>query len=200
MSLDTAALPPPPPISCRTLHMAGLQVDVYGLEELAPSATRVSCLWLHHPRTRSRAYMADFAARCVGAWNNKNNNSNNFNFFDVSNEQKEGKEIDDDDDGGGGGDGDDGKKKRRGAARGSADRGLVALAYDQRNHGSRLVDEKANGSWREGNAMHAVDMFGVVQGMVADQKVLLYVFFLYFFPVFILHYLAIPCLFGRLLR
>jgi hypothetical protein len=118
--------------------MAGLLVDVYGLEELFSSeATRVSCLWLHHQRTRRKEDMADIAARCVGAWNSNN---------------------------------DDGKpssssKKQR--------RGLIALAYDQRNHGTRLVSERANGSWREGNPMHAVDMFGVVAGMVADQRVLM---------------------------
>lgn len=48
-------------------------------------------------------------------------------------------------------------------------RGLIALAWDQRNHGSRLVDGKANGAWREGNGTHAQDMFGVIAGGVADQ-------------------------------
>lgn len=107
--------------------MTGLQVDVYGLDELPPSVKHVSCLWLHHPRTRSKEDMADIAARCVGAWGQK----------------------------------------------GSASRGLIGLAFDQRNHGSRLVDEKANGAWRQGNEMHAQDMFGVIAGTVADQGVLL---------------------------
>lgn len=125
----STTLPPPPPISLRTLQISGLLVDVYGLSELAPTATHVSCLWLHHPRGRRKEDMADIAARCVGAWN-----------------------------------GDDARARTR---------GLVALAYDQRNHGTRTVDEAANGSWREGNPMHALDMFGVVQGMVADQRVML---------------------------
>lgn len=143
MSLDTSNLPPPPTISCTTVQMAGLLVDVYGLSELAQTATRVSCLWLHHPRTRSKEYMADIAARCVGAWNAHSQRGSD----DVSS----------------GGDG-------GGAVQ---TRGLIALAYDQRNHGTRKVDEQANGSWREGNPMHAVDMFGVVQGMVTDQRGLL---------------------------
>lgn len=146
MSLDTSSLPPPPQISLRTLQMAGLLVDVYGLAELpslSSETTQISCLWLHHQRGRNKEYMADIAARCVGAWNSHSHS-----------------QIESQSGGGGGG-------KRR---------GLIALAYDQRNHGSRLVDERANGSWREGNAMHAVDMFGVVEGMVADQGVLLYVF------------------------
>ncbi|KAH6636798.1 hypothetical protein F5144DRAFT_646342 [Chaetomium tenue] len=128
----SATLPPHPPITVRTLQISGLLVDVYGIYELPPATTHISCLWLHHPRGRRKEDMADIASRCVGAWN---------------------------------GDDDGGKRART--------RGLVALAYDQRNHGTRTVNDAANGSWREGNPMHALDMFGVVQGMVADQRVLL---------------------------
>ena len=131
MSLEISTLPPPPQTSLKTIQMAGLLVDVYGLSDLPPTATHISCLWLHHPRTRSKEYMADIAARCIGAWN-----------------ASQGK-------------------------LGGGRRGLVALAYDQRNHGGRVVDKMANGAWREGNEMHAVDMFGVVQGMVGDQRGLL---------------------------
>jgi pimeloyl-ACP methyl ester carboxylesterase len=49
-------------------------------------------------------------------------------------------------------------------------KGLIALSFDQRNHGSRLVDKKANGAWREGNERHAQDMFGVIAGTVSDQE------------------------------
>jgi hypothetical protein len=37
--------------------------------------------------------------------------------------------------------------------------GLVAVTFDQRNHGSRQVDPLANQAWREGNVRHAQDMF-----------------------------------------
>ncbi len=37
--------------------------------------------------------------------------------------------------------------------------GLIAVAFDQRNHGSREVDTVANQSWRDGNVRHAQDMF-----------------------------------------
>ncbi|KAI1133314.1 hypothetical protein F5Y10DRAFT_260193 [Nemania abortiva] len=50
----------------------------------------------------------------------------------------------------------------------SPTRGLIAVAFDQRNHGSRLVDTVANQAWRQGNATHAQDMFGMVSGTVAD--------------------------------
>ncbi|KAI8194556.1 hypothetical protein KHU50_011533 [Colletotrichum sp. SAR 10_65] len=49
-------------------------------------------------------------------------------------------------------------------------RGLIAVAFDQRNHGSRLVSDKANESWRGGNERHAVDMYAMVAGMVSDTS------------------------------
>ncbi|KAI1081496.1 hypothetical protein F5B20DRAFT_67394 [Whalleya microplaca] len=52
-------------------------------------------------------------------------------------------------------------------------RGLVAVAFDQRNHGSRRVDARANESWRKGNRTHAQDMFGTVSGTVVDNVHLL---------------------------
>jgi hypothetical protein len=121
MALDLSTLPLPPKTSVHTLQMAGLPVDVYGLADLPPTATHVSCLWLHHPRTRSKEYMADIAARCVGAWNARLLGSS--------------RGVD--------GDGDGGSDGEIGG-----ERGLIALAYDQRNHGGRVVDEKANGAWR----------------------------------------------------
>lgn len=37
--------------------------------------------------------------------------------------------------------------------------GLIALSFDQRNHGSREVDKLANEAWKAGNERHAQDMF-----------------------------------------
>jgi pimeloyl-ACP methyl ester carboxylesterase len=37
--------------------------------------------------------------------------------------------------------------------------GLIAVSFDQRNHGSREVTPLANESWREGNPLHAQDLF-----------------------------------------
>ncbi|KAH9906975.1 hypothetical protein F4778DRAFT_606081 [Xylariomycetidae sp. FL2044] len=52
-------------------------------------------------------------------------------------------------------------------------RGLIAVAFDQRNHGSRLIDDRANESWKKGNGTHAQDMFGTVTGTVVDTLHLL---------------------------
>ncbi|CAK7201324.1 hypothetical protein SEUCBS139899_004028 [Sporothrix eucalyptigena] len=123
-------LPPPPVVSRRTIPMAGLLVDVYGLAELPADTESVSVLWLHHPRLRAREDMADIGARCVHA---------------VAEDSQK---------------------------RGSRHR-LIAAAFDQRNHGSRLVSPRANTAWREGNTTHAQDMFGMIAGTVTDTHLLI---------------------------
>jgi hypothetical protein len=40
-----------------------------------------------------------------------------------------------------------------------ASQGLIAVSFDQRNHGSREVDKLSNEAWRSGNPKHAQDMF-----------------------------------------
>ncbi|OJD19878.1 hypothetical protein AJ78_00238 [Emergomyces pasteurianus Ep9510] len=60
--------------------------------------------------------------------------------------------------------------------------GLIAVAFDQRNHGSRLVDKLANGAWREGNPKHAQDMFATFQGTARDVSLLIDFMDAYAFP------------------
>ncbi|KAK6841592.1 hypothetical protein PG987_002452 [Apiospora arundinis] len=48
-------------------------------------------------------------------------------------------------------------------------RGLIAVAFDERNHGTRLAHKASNDAWRDGNKTHAQDMFGVVTGGVVDM-------------------------------
>ncbi|GKT44921.1 uncharacterized protein ColSpa_05102 [Colletotrichum spaethianum] len=52
-------------------------------------------------------------------------------------------------------------------------RALIAVAFDQQNHGTRTVSPTASDSWREGNATHALDMWGMVSGMASDTTALL---------------------------
>lgn len=40
-------------------------------------------------------------------------------------------------------------------------KGLIAVSFDQRNHGTRMVDPLANEAWRQGNPRHAQDMFSI---------------------------------------
>lgn len=37
--------------------------------------------------------------------------------------------------------------------------GLIAVSFDQRNHGSREIDKLSNEAWKHGNPKHAQDMF-----------------------------------------
>ncbi|KAG8404838.1 hypothetical protein J3459_017035 [Metarhizium acridum] len=65
---STKGLDPAPSISMTTIPMAGLLVDVYGQDELASPNIPLTCLWLLHPRTRTRARMQDIARRALHAW------------------------------------------------------------------------------------------------------------------------------------
>jgi hypothetical protein len=57
------------PVSCRTFHIAGVLTDVYGLDELSPQSTSISCLWLLHPRLQTRQWNANVAYNAVNCWN-----------------------------------------------------------------------------------------------------------------------------------
>ncbi|KAG5996749.1 hypothetical protein E4U54_002515 [Claviceps lovelessii] len=130
----------PPPISQTTIPMAGLLVDVYGLSELPPPVASPSCsssqiipltcLWLLHPRTRSRSSMQDIARRAVHAWHQTDLHA-------------------------------------------SRRRGLIALAFDMPNHGSRQVCQASNLAWEQGNLSHAIDMAGLVRGAASDVSLLM---------------------------
>ena len=116
-------------VSTTTIPIAGLFVDVYGLEELPPRA-RITCLWLLHPRTYTRAQMRDIASRAISTWT-----------------------------------------KCSPAL--SKNRGLLALAFDMPNHGSRMVSDKGNNTWDQGNVNHAMDMLGMIKRANQDLSVLL---------------------------
>ncbi|KAF9887136.1 hypothetical protein FE257_010511 [Aspergillus nanangensis] len=61
-------------------------------------------------------------------------------------------------------------------------KGLIAVAFDQRNHGTRLVDTLGNEAWRQGNPRHAQDMFAMFQGTARDVSLLMDYFPSYIFP------------------
>ena len=46
-------------------------------------------------------------------------------------------------------------------------KGLIAVSFDQRNHGTRMVDPLANEAWRQGNPRHAQDMFSIFRESMA---------------------------------
>lgn len=107
-----------PAISQKVYAIAGIQVTVFGLQELRPEAAEVACLWLLHPRLETQERMAGIANSTITDWN--------------------------------------GRIQETPSAK-----GLIAVSFDQRNHGTRLVNPLANESWKQGNPRHAQDMFSV---------------------------------------
>lgn len=61
-------------------------------------------------------------------------------------------------------------------------KGLIAISFDQRNHGSRKVDDLANEAWKSGNDRHAPDMFSVFHGTAMDTSLLMDHLGSYIFP------------------
>ncbi|RKF72880.1 putative alpha beta hydrolase fold-containing protein [Golovinomyces cichoracearum] len=59
----------------------------------------------------------------------------------------------------------------------SVENGLIAVSFDQRNHGSREVDPLANLSWRKGNERHAISFFlieaSIIHGTAVDTSLLI---------------------------
>ncbi|KAK2789178.1 hypothetical protein FQN53_002403 [Emmonsiellopsis sp. PD_33] len=117
-------------VSSAARLVAGIQLTVYGLDELSPSQP-AACLWLFHGRLSSQQAMQPVAARCIDAWNSQN---------------------------------------KHGQAKG---KGLIAVSFDQRNHGGRTVDAEANQDWAGGNESHAADMFGIYHGTALDTSLLI---------------------------
>ncbi|KPM44069.1 hypothetical protein AK830_g2426 [Neonectria ditissima] len=55
-------------------------------------------------------------------------------------------------------------------SRGSATKGLVVATFDNRNHGTRAIDEISIQDWASGNPRHAQDMLSTIDGIVADVE------------------------------
>ncbi|KAJ3163116.1 hypothetical protein HDU86_002285 [Geranomyces michiganensis] len=49
----------------------------------------------------------------------------------------------------------------------------LLITFDQRNHGTRLVDDARNGAWKDGNATHASDMYALQWGTAVDVSTLI---------------------------
>ncbi|KAI9810164.1 MAG: hypothetical protein M1826_003696 [Phylliscum demangeonii] len=60
--------------------------------------------------------------------------------------------------------------------------GFIAISFDHRNHGSRLVSARANETWRTGNPTHAQDMFSIYHGTFRDTSTLIDQVSIYLFP------------------
>ena len=61
-------------------------------------------------------------------------------------------------------------------------RPLLAIAFDARNHGDRMVDEGKNQAWKEGNATHGLDMYSIQYGTSQDVSFLITMLPFFLFP------------------
>lgn len=52
-------------------------------------------------------------------------------------------------------------------------RSLICVSFDQRNHGSRMIDNRANESWNGGNPTHGQDMYTLFSGTAQDVSQLI---------------------------
>lgn len=57
--------------------------------------------------------------------------------------------------------------------RNDTQKGLICVCFDQRNHGSRMVENTHNVSWKQGNATHGPDMFTTYVGTAQDLSLLI---------------------------
>jgi hypothetical protein len=48
--------------------------------------------------------------------------------------------------------------------------GLIAVSFDQRNHGSRESSPIRNESWRSGNETHALDLFSIYRSLPSNVQ------------------------------
>lgn len=61
----------------------------------------------------------------------------------------------------------------RAQSAGSSKKGLIAVSFDQRNHGTREVSKIGNEAWKGGNPRHAQDMFSIYHGTAMDTSLLI---------------------------
>ncbi|RMI97187.1 hypothetical protein CDV36_016249 [Fusarium kuroshium] len=66
--------------------------------------------------------------------------------------------------------------------RSRANKGLLAVSIDLRNHGRRQTNPLANQVWRTGNPNHAMDMVSICQGTASDVTLLIDHLPSYIFP------------------
>jgi pimeloyl-ACP methyl ester carboxylesterase len=50
---------------------------------------------------------------------------------------------------------------------------LIAVTFNMRNHGDRMVSESANRTWKDGNELHGIDLLSSIDGSADDFKLVM---------------------------
>ncbi|UZJ57275.1 hypothetical protein CBS101457_006595 [Exobasidium rhododendri] len=65
---------------------------------------------------------------------------------------------------------------------GSKRRELLIVNFDARNHGQRLTNEAGQKGWKQGNTLHALDLYAMIVGMAQDASFIVDFLPPYLFP------------------
>ena len=65
---------------------------------------------------------------------------------------------------------------------GRATREVLLVNFDARNHGHRLTNEMGQKGWKQGNKLHALDLYAMIVGMAQDVSFLVDFLPAYMFP------------------
>lgn len=158
-------------VSTTLLNISGITVTVFGVDELPSKSTEVACLWLLHPRLQTQECMKPFAVSAIQHWNKRVLGGDSSASLSRRASSDEGAG--------------DNSTYRHNQGSLTGKRGLIAVSFDQRNHGSRQMDPLANEAWRGHggkNPRHAQDLFSQIHGNAADTSILLDYLPPYLFP------------------
>ena len=131
------------PVSWKRHNIGGILITIYGVQELPSEARSISCFWLLHGRGDTQDSMGYTAAALLNAWNQRRQQI-------LEHQQKQS------------------NRKQQ-----SPPKALICICFDQRNHGSRLIENHNNVSWKQGNPTHGPDMFNTYCGTASDLSLLI---------------------------
>ncbi|EST07702.1 hypothetical protein PSEUBRA_002799 [Kalmanozyma brasiliensis GHG001] len=146
-------------ISKVVVDIAGLPVNVFGLNELTPAPSRASapppppvCLIIH---MHGRGGSADNEEKIVRQLYDRISRDK----VAHQNEQNEGL-----------------------VATSSIQRDHLVVSFDARNHGQRTTNPQGQKAWKQGNTRHAMDLYGMIVGDARDASFLVDFLPAYLFP------------------
>ena len=142
-------------ISKTQIDLAGLPVNVFGLDELTPATSRASappppevCVVIHlHGRSGS-ADNEEKIARQLWDRIDRDKETARRQLPNVTGRQRD----------------------------------HLVLTFDARNHGHRMTNELGQKAWKQGNDRHALDLYGMIVGGARDTSFIIDFLAAYLFP------------------
>ncbi|SPO21937.1 uncharacterized protein UTRI_01924_B [Ustilago trichophora] len=146
-------------ISKSIVDIAGLPVNVFGLDELTPAPSRASapppppvCVVIHMHGRGGSADNEEKIAR---------------QLYDRIARDKEDYQV---------------QQNEGMVATSSIQRDHLIVTFDARNHGDRTTNPEGQRAWKQGNTRHAMDLYGMIVGDARDASFLVDFLSAYLFP------------------